>query len=165
MTSLGRGIPRWQPWAAIGGFALLLHFLWEILQVPLYQGMAEAGHWSAVLRCAQATGGDVVIAWTAYCIGSWSAGDRLWLGPLHRRPLALYFSSGMVITVGLEWLNVYSWKEWAYGSAMPVIAGVGLAPILQWIVIPILTLWLARRHLGWSPYAVVGARVGSRFPR
>ncbi len=111
MTSVGSGIPRWQPWAAIGGFALLLHFLWEMLQVPLYRGMAEACHWSAVLRCAQATAGDVVIAWTAYFIGSWSADDRLWLGPLQRRPAALYLFSGLAITVGLEWLKVHIWKN------------------------------------------------------
>ncbi|MBA3443575.1 MAG: hypothetical protein H0T58_01795 [Gemmatimonadales bacterium] len=82
MTSIERGIPQWQPWAAIGGFALLLHF-------------------------------------------------------------PLYLASGLAITAGLEWLNVR------------------LAPSLQWIVIPILTLWLARRHLGWSPYAVVLHRSAS----
>lgn len=161
MTSIGKGIPQWQPWAAIGGFALLLHFPWEMLQVTLYRGMPEAGHWSAVLRCTQATAGDVVIAGMAYFIGSWSANDRLWLGPLQRRPVALYLASGLAITAGLEWLNVHIWKEWAYGPAMPVIAGIGLAPTLQWIVIPILALWLARRHLGWSPYVVVPHRSAS----
>jgi len=113
---------------AIGGFALLLHFPWEMLQVTLYRGMAEAGHWSAVLRCTQATAGDVVIAGMAYFIGSWSANDRLWLGPLQRRPVALYIASGLAITAGLEWLNVHTWKEWAYGPAMPVIAGLRLWP-------------------------------------
>jgi hypothetical protein len=31
---------------------------------------------------------------------------------------------------------------------MPVLAGIGLAPLLQWLVIPPCVLWLAARHLG-----------------
>jgi hypothetical protein len=34
----------------------------------------------------------------------------------------------LAITAGSEWLNVHTWKEWAYGPAMPVIAGLRLWP-------------------------------------
>jgi hypothetical protein len=32
---------------------------------------------------------------------------------------------------------------------MPVVLGIGIAPMLQWIVIPPVVLWLAARHLGF----------------
>jgi hypothetical protein len=33
---------------------------------------------------------------------------------------------------------------WSYAETMPTVAGVGVAPALQWVVIPMLMLWLAR---------------------
>jgi hypothetical protein len=35
----------------------------------------------------------------------------------------------------------------SYAPAMPLLAGIGLVPIAQWIVLPLITLWLTRRHL------------------
>ncbi len=56
--------------------------------------------------------------------------------------------TGLAVTVAPEWLNVHVWRRWAYGEDMPVVLGVGLTPLLLWVIVPLLTLWLARRHLG-----------------
>jgi len=32
--------------------------------------------------------------------------------------------------------------------SLPFVLGIGIAPLVQWLVLPLLTLWLARRHLG-----------------
>ena len=39
-----------------------------------------------------------------------------------------------------------SWG-WRYSEAMPVIPGttIGIVPLLMWIMVPLVTLWLARR--------------------
>ncbi len=66
------------------------------------------------------------------------------------RGLGVFLLAGLAITVALEWLNVYVWRNWAYSREMPVVFGIGLTPILQWLLVPLLTLWLARRHLGFS---------------
>ncbi len=146
---LERSWPWWQPWLALGLFAFLLHFAWEILQAPFYAGMASARHWAAVLVCVRATGGDVVIAWTAYALAAVDARDPRWLRvPDLRRPLAVYLATGLLITIGLEWSNVYVRRQWAYSSHMPVILGIGLMPLLQWLLVPLFALWLVRRHLG-----------------
>lgn len=50
-------------------FAFLLNYPWELLQVPLYQGMPEAAHWDSIQVCTRATLGDGVIMLLAY----WSA--------------------------------------------------------------------------------------------
>ncbi len=142
-------LPLWQPWLALGLFAFLLHFVWELLQTPFYAQMGGARHWAAVLRCTRATGGDVLITWGAYAVAAVWVHSRLWLASLWRRDgLVVFLLSGLAITVALEWLNVYVWRSWAYSGEMPVVLGIGLTPILQWLLVPPLTLWLARRHLG-----------------
>lgn len=137
----------WQPWAAVGGFALLLHFMWELLQAPFFEGMATAPHWSVVVRCARASAGDVVIACLAYAAAARWAGRRCWLAEPGRTPFRIYMIVGLAVTVFLEWVNVYVWHTWAYADQMPVLLGIGLTPLLQWLLLPPLTLWLARRHL------------------
>lgn len=148
-VSPGRTWPWWQPWLALGLFAFLLHFVWEMLQVPFYARMGSASHWGAVLGCARATGGDVLISLAGYAAAAAWTRDRLWLGQRHRRDaLAVFLGTGVAITIVLEWLNVHVWRTWAYAPAMPAVLGIGLAPILQWLLVPALTLWLAGRHLG-----------------
>lgn len=34
--------------------------------------------------------------------------------------------------------------RWTYSDSMPTIAGIGVSPLLQWLVIPTLLLALAR---------------------
>jgi hypothetical protein len=119
-----------------------------MLQAPFYEQTTGARHWAAVLWCARATGSDVVIAWAAYALAAGYARDRWWLGvSRRRRPLTVFLAAGLLITVGLEWVNVYVRRQWAYSPDMPVILGIGLTPLLQWLLVPLLALWLARRHL------------------
>ncbi|MEO7475251.1 MAG: hypothetical protein ABI860_10715 [Gemmatimonadales bacterium] len=149
MHQAGKIWPWWQPWLALGLFAFLLHFVWEMLQVPLYARLGAARHWQAVLLCARATGGDVAMALASYGAAALWTHDRLWLSRSaggSGRPICL--ATGLLTTVVLERLNVYVWQTWTYTPAMPTLFGIGLAPVLQWLVVPLLTLWLARRHLG-----------------
>jgi hypothetical protein len=145
----------WQPWLALGLFAFLLHFVWEILQASFYEHMGDARYWSAILQCTQATVGDVMITWTAYALAAASVRDRWWLGVIdRRRALTIFLLAGLLITAALEAVNVYVWKRWAYSPSMPLVLGLGLTPILQWTLVPLLTLWLARRHLGMVTAAI-----------
>ncbi len=47
-------------------------------------------------------------------------------------------SVGLTYTAFSEWLNVYVRHSWTYAELMPIIpgTGIGLSPILQWIVVP-----------------------------
>lgn len=139
---------QWQPWLALGGFALLDNFAWEMLQAPLYRGMPQAAHWAAVLECGQATLGDAVITLAAYAVAAPWGGGRGWIGNPRGKPFAVYLATGLATTSALEIWNVYGRGRWAYAVSMPLVLGIGLAPLLQWVLLPPLTLWLARRHLG-----------------
>ena len=54
---------------------------------------------------------------------------------------------GLAYTVLSEWVNVTVRETWAYAEAMPRVPpiGTGLAPLLQWLVVPLLAFHLAHR--------------------
>lgn len=131
-------------------FALLLNFPWEVLQAQLFEGMAAAPHSAVISACLQATLGDVVILLLAHASVAVVTRRRRWLLALARREVAGFVAVGIAITATIEWLATRGhWAQtWAYSSAMPVIPGigVGLSPLLQWVVVPPIVLWFARRQ-------------------
>ena len=133
-------------------FAVLLNFPWEFLQVPLFEGMADASHWDAIRICTRATLGDGLIMLVAYWVTAAAWRDRRWF--LHPRPIWLvaFVGVGVAVTVSLEQLALVSDRPdwgWRYAESMPVIpiVGIGLSPILQWLLLPLLVVWLVRRQL------------------
>jgi hypothetical protein len=54
---------------------------------------------------------------------------------------------GLGYLVYSEWVNIELRGSWAYTEAMPRLPpfGTGLAPLLQWLVIPPIALWAVRR--------------------
>lgn len=140
---------RLLPELPVAGFGLLTHFAWEMLQVPWFAGMVEASHGAVVWLCIQATGGDLVILVAGFWLASLVAGHRDWLVAGARLPALIVVLSGVTVTLIFEWLATGPLDRWTYADAMPVVplVGVGLAPLLQWLLLPPLILWLARRHI------------------
>lgn len=130
-------------------FALLLHFPWEILQAPLWVGMANLAHAEGVRICGIAALGDVVIALAAYEAAALSTRSRLWLLNPPRAAWAVYIAVGLVLTVAYEYAATGAFARWEYVASHPrlPVLGTGLAPVLQWLVLPPLTLWLTRFHV------------------
>jgi len=126
------------------------NLVWEVAQLPLYTiwrtGTAGENAF-AVVHC---TVGDVVLASSILAVALLVAGNRDW--PVRNFWLVaiLTILLGASSTIVLEWLNVVVWKSWAYSSFMPVLPvlgfSVGLSPLLQWIVVPLIALWRAGRH-------------------
>ena len=71
-----------------------------------------------------------------------------------RRFVAVHIAAGIAATVLLEWLNVDVLERWTYAHRMPTILGTGLTPVIQWLLLPPLVLWLAVRHLGLRPRSI-----------
>ncbi|WP_206453904.1 hypothetical protein [Aurantimonas marina] len=130
-------------------FSFAFHFIWEFLQVPTFEGMAELPHWEGVKICTYATVGDVGIALTAFWITSLAARTRHWIRHKKGWQLLIFLAVGLVITVGLEFYYVEISNRWSYSELMPLVPpfGTGLAPLLQWIVVPLLVVELTRRNL------------------
>ena len=142
----------------VATFALLLNFAWEILQAPLYVGMADMPHAQITRACKQATVGDAVIMLLAYGVVALAARSRRWIVAAKGWQLALFIAIGVSITAAIEWLATrgYWIGNWNYLPTMPLVPGsdIGLAPLLQWVVLPLLTVWFVRRQLAYRPETV-----------
>ena len=132
---------------ALAVTSLSLNFVWEMLQAPLFEDMLTMPRWTAARVCAQASVGDAVITLVAYGSVALVAGSRIWIVNPRLWQVAGYLVIGLATTVALEFLNVYVLGRWSYAPQMPLVWGIGLAPIAQWLIVPLLTLWVARRHL------------------
>lgn len=136
-----------QPWLALAVTSLGLSFVWEMLQAPLFEDMLSMPRWTATWLCARASIGDAVITLVAYGSVALLAGSRTWIVVPRVGQATGYLVVGLVATVALEFMNVYVLDRWSYAPRMPLVWGVGLAPIAQWLIVPLLVLWVARRYL------------------
>ena len=123
----------------------ILHFTWEMLQARFFASMWNLPVQEATLWCAGAAGWDVIIQAMAYSATAIAIGDRWWV--LRRsglvRPLVVYLAIGLTITVVIERWAVRT-GHWRYAPSMPLIAGIGLTPLLQWTLIPLVVIPVTR---------------------
>jgi hypothetical protein len=141
---------RWEaPELPVSYFSFVLHFVWEFVQVPTYTGMAELPHWEAIKLCLSATFGDVGFALTAFWVACLAARRRDWILRPTRFSATIFVAVGIVLTVGFEYYYTNISLRWTYSELMPLVPplGTGLSPLLQWFVVPLLVIWLTRRHL------------------
>jgi hypothetical protein len=134
-------------WRAILGWLLLaavLNLAWEIAQLPLYTIFLDGRPEQIAFAVAHCTGGDILIALVCYLVASAVTLDLAW--PWHRpgSGVAVAIVSGVTYTVFSEWLNVSVRGSWAYTESMPQISGIGLTPLLQWLVVPLVALYFMR---------------------
>lgn len=130
-------------------FSFLLHFVWEFWQAPTYAGMTELNHWEGIKLCTSATFGDVGFAITAYWATCIFAKNRLWFLKPSATQMSLYLGVGIALTIGFEYYYTNISLRWTYSELMPLIPpfGTGLSPLLQWLTIPTIVLWLTKRQL------------------
>ena len=129
-------------------FAFLLNFVWEFWQVPFFEGMPTAPHWEAIKFCTRATFGDAAIALVAF----WAVAavrSRAWMLRPRAKEVWAFTLLGVGITIAAEWLFTEVWDRWSYAELMPIlpVLGTGLMPVLQWILLPPLTVWFVHRQL------------------
>lgn len=126
--------------------SLLLNFVWEISQMFLY-ATAGAGalsnysefisiHWLVSIK-------DALMVVSVYVLISLFSQNWLWIKKLDRKWLWLLF---LPLWQGfIEYHAVYVSHRWAYNDLMPLILGIGIAPLLQMLILPPLALFLSKR--------------------
>jgi len=67
------------------------------------------------------------------------------------RVYAASVAFGVGYTIYSEWLNTGVRGNWAYSDLMPVVPviGTGLAPLMQWFLVPTLAHWIAVGRAPW----------------
>ncbi len=136
-------------------FAFLLNLVWEMWQVPFFLGIGEQPHWQGIKLCTWATMGDVEITLAAFWVTAIVARSRNWLVHPGRLYLFIFVGTGLAATILFEALALGPLERWSYSDTMPrlPILGTGLLPLLQWLVLPPLIIWFARRQMGASLHA------------
>jgi hypothetical protein len=130
-------------------FSFLLNMPWEFWQAPFYTGLAQSQHWEAVVMCTRAALGDALISLFAFWVVAIFSKTHFWVKHPVRYQKMAYIGFGLLVTIALEVLATRVLDRWHYADAMPVVPviGVGLLPIMQWIVLPPLVLWFVRRQI------------------
>ena len=126
--------------------AFFLNFIWEIFQAPLY-APHFAGVSAFIFVHLKASAGDVLLVFLIVILNALVFQDRFWFQALSAKKAASSVFLGFIIAVIVEKLALASGR-WAYNSLMPVIPlfNVGLTPVLQMMILPILSLWIARKR-------------------
>jgi hypothetical protein len=137
------GLIRCRRFAIIALELFTLNFVWEMAQARFYSSMKGLPFWSATWLCARAAAADVALLALWFGIAALVAHDGAW--PLHPTPkaIAVFFALGLLATVAIEHWAIATGR-WSYSSGMPTIIGVGALPLLQWVLIPILSLLVFR---------------------
>lgn len=133
---------RYAPWFAG------LNLLWEVAHARLYTLWYEAKPTYIAFSILHCTLGDVLIG-PAALFTALIAGRE---GPVARwrwfRVAVLTVLIGLAYTVFSEWMNLTVLRSWTYAESMPTVRlgalEIGLTPLLQWLVIPPVSLYLAR---------------------
>lgn len=122
-----------------------LNLIWEVAHLPLYSFADGTGWLLIVYDVLHCTVGDVMIALCIFLLTGLLLRDMGWI---HRRTwtgAVLVAVLGVSYTAYSEWLNVYVRQSWAYSSMMPLIFGIGISPLMQWLILPFGITQLARR--------------------
>lgn len=128
------------------------NLVWEFGQMPLYTLWQSGTRREIALAALHCAAGDLGIAAGALALGIACAATPGWPEVRFIPVLLAATAFGVSYTVYSEHLNVVVRQAWAYALAMPVLPGLGtgLAPLLQWLLVPPLALLWARGHSATS---------------
>ena len=119
--------------------------------MPFYD-VSSLTCWQRTLNCTRASFGDAGILVLAYSAASLRTGSTVWLYRDLGRGLPPYLLTGLAIAFAVEEVAtrvpVGSGWGWRYSELMPIVPGTqtGLVPLAMWVIVPLATLWMARRQ-------------------
>ena len=118
---------------------------WEIVQMPLYTLWRTGSTQDIAFAVVHCTGGDVLIAAVSLLGSLLLFGTEDWPRSRFLPIAAAAIVFGVAYTVYSEHLNTAS-NAWTYSELMPVLPGLGtgLAPLAQWLVLPLLAFAAVR---------------------
>lgn len=124
-----------QPEVRLAAWGFLLNGAWEVLQSPLFSDFDRGDAYLLWTRL-HCTAGDVLILLATFSATSLLLRSRSWPDRGSLPAGLLWTGFGLAYTVWSEIHNTQMVRTWAYAPAMPTIFGIGLTPVLQWLIIP-----------------------------
>jgi len=126
-------------------FSIPINFVWEMAQMPLYKNML----WNldTTFFCLAAGFGDAVMILIIFFSVALLLRKISWLINLTLSKTILTLLIGFIIAVIVERIALAD-NMWSYSELMPIIPfGVGLSPILQMLLLPLLVFNLTKNKI------------------
>lgn len=122
------------------------NLLWEILQQPFYTLWQTASLAYLIFAIVHCWIGDLMIAALCLALGIFVS-IKIQSKQFFPCGTLVTVLAGIAYTIFSEWRNTSIHHFWTYSVYMPRLpfVGTGLLPILQWVVIPLIALYLARK--------------------
>ena len=137
-------------WTTFALLVFALNFGWEMMQAKWFASMQGLPLWRATLLCARATLGDLFITAVAFGAAAVIAKRLMWPASHHVvRGTITFIVVGMAIVAAYE-VFALSTGRWRYDETMPTLFGVGVLPLLQWLLLPLIGVALFRFIAGAS---------------
>jgi len=129
-------------------FSFLIFGMWEWLQTPFFLDITDKINYIVWYRF-HCTIGDIMILGASMVIWSFIRNNHLWFFAPGKKDYLVVTLMGISYTAYSEILNVVVRKSWAYSDLMPMIPGthIGLIPVIQWILLPSLILYVCARFI------------------
>ena len=127
-----------------------LNLAWETAHVSLYTLWREAEVSYIAFSVIHCTAGDVMIGAVALLLALILGREKSLAQWRWRRLAAITALAGTAYTIFSEWMNTTVLRSWTYAEAMPTFelasVEIGASPVAQWLVLPPLALYLARKN-------------------
>jgi len=137
---MGLGTPEYR----IVILALPLFLVWEILQSLFYTDTFTASWRQLLYNRIHCAIGDGTILLGAFWFAALFWG-RTWIARKEILPAVVFVAGALTCTIVSEYRNVHVAQNWAYSQWMPTISGIGVIPVVQWMVIPSVIVHNLRR--------------------
>ena len=123
--------------------AVPLNFLWELGQSTLYlpPSRLQDTWW----HCFKASLGDGLLVGMIYVVCAIVFRENDWYQRIRASHYLTIVATGLAVSVLVEWAALLK-HRWVYAATMPLIPGmqIGLVPVAQMIVLPLVVFLIAR---------------------
>lgn len=127
-------------------FSFVIFGTWEWVQTPFYIDVTDEINMIVWYRI-HCTFGDMMILFFTILSTSLVYRKMNWIFSPGKRQYFTVMGIGVSYTLFSEYRNVSIAENWSYSELMPELGGIGLIPVLQWILLPALILYLTARFL------------------
>ncbi len=125
--------------------SLPVNFFWEMAQMPLYKNMLL--NFKSTVFCLVASIGDAIMITVLYIWISVVLKNLLWIRSIGKKEVSIIIGFGFLIAIVVEFIGL-SLHLWEYGNLMPIVLnGIGISPILQMIILPVVVFILTKFRL------------------
>lgn len=130
--------------SGIFALATAVNYAWELAQTPLYAGVAFLG---AIWHCFVASLGDGLLVLIIFAVVAAVVRRLDWYMRPTMHSYVAMAAAGLAVGFAVEWWGLHLARRWEYSALMPVIpgTGIGVAPVLQMLLLPPLIFWAMRR--------------------